>query len=189
MDQDLYDLIENDPLGYVYSILFWYNHIRFSNTVNNSLTNANYIHSWMVHDFTNTPDVEIDLNNLQDFYENTIQFVNKAVLLTNYDYSVNGGDIYGIAHTIPGDVAIVEVAFGIPTWVMTHEVGHLFGGRHDNDVNAICERAWVSGSLATPIKTGFTPVSRLEYYSDPATYGATDRWNAGIIQNYWCGSL
>ena len=138
--------------------------------------------------FANTSNYITDLFTFNTWANANIPTVHKAVLLTTHDYA----GIYGAARTIPGDVAVVEVYVGTPGWLSAHEVGHLYGGKHQNDTQTppACARAFrngvVNGSTATPIVSGMTPYLRDAFYSDPATFGSITQWNAGVIQNNWC---
>ena len=64
-----------------------------------------------------------------------------VVLLTNATYLINGGQILGTVSQIdaenPNAYAIVEAPFAVEpsSNTFSHEVGHLFGGRHQNDAN------------------------------------------------------
>ena len=159
-------------------------------TITNSLNNPILQTAYTDLAFTNTSFYPDDLNTFNSWVNANLPNVNKAVLLTTHDYA----DIYGAARSIPGDVALVEVFVGTPGWLSAHEVGHLYGGNHDNVIpeppSPFCARAFkdgvVNGSTATPIVSGMNPYLRQGFYSHPGTYGSTTRWNAGVIQNNWC---
>lgn len=158
-------------------------------TMENSLQAPIYVSNASVLNFNNTSSMASDVNSFNIWKNSNLPTVDKAVLLTSHDYSLPNGDaIYGRANGIPGNVAIVEILPGHPEWLSAHEIGHLYGGRHNNDSTSSCARAYKSGSIGTPLVTGMIPFMRQNYYSDPATYGSIFNWNAGVIQNNWCGS-
>ena len=87
--------------------------------------------------------------------------------------------------------SIVKLSSALTDKTFTHEVGHLFGGRHDDDNSDLPARAiYLKGnSMGTVMTYAKTPIS---YFSNPDVtvskeiIGAKDRNNACIIRNYGC---
>lgn len=155
-------------------------------TIQNSLVNPIYVSSASDIVFPNTTSIATDVITFKSWINNNIPTVDKAVLLTSHNYVESFGDVYGVVNAISGKVAIVEVRPGHPDWLSAHEVGHLYGGRHQGDTESPCAKAYKNGSIGTPIVSEMDPYVRQNYYSAPGAYGSTLRWNAGIIQNQWC---
>jgi hypothetical protein len=74
-------------------------------------------------------------NNLQAQQLRTENAADLVVLITNAGYG--GGSIYGVAREIAStngnSYAIVEIDFASSIYTFAHEVGHLLGGRHQDD--------------------------------------------------------
>jgi len=130
-----------------------------------------------------------------------------VVLLTNQTYTTIRGQIFGGVNEfglgVNNAFAITEIPFLIsPRWTLAHELGHLFGARHNrfnnggNDDTNICAHALRfsgnSGVQRTILANLGMTGQRILHYSNPAVFfdgaatGTTDDNNAGRIAHTSC---
>jgi Secretion system C-terminal sorting domain/Metallo-peptidase family M12 len=112
-----------------------------------------------------------------------------VVLITNGQYG--GGTIFGsvgdnaIATTNNNSYAIVDVDYASSIFTFAHEVGHLFGGRHQDDIRAATNQLavyahgykfsyktgwWIFGStknVRTIMHRNIDGYDRIPYFSNP----------------------
>lgn len=136
-----------------------------------------------------------------------------AVLQTQRTY----GGIYGIADGVPvsvngynhnlGESALVNYYEGIgyPWYAYAHELGHCFGGEHDDVAPILCNRGYQFRlNYNGPDRTIMATLSDTEaaagkgsilYFSNPAqtydgyTIGTTSRYIQRVVQNVLCDNI
>ena len=155
--------------------------------------------------FTDVNNLSINAQNLREQHEADL-----VVMLTDTRY----GSIFGVVNCIGPDFdcgySITVAQFMLnPRYTFAHEVGHLFGARHNrpsnggNDPTDICSHAWrfTDGNnnvqrtilAASPAINPSDPGGRILNYSNPdvlyvnAPTGTPDDDNAKTIRNAGCG--
>jgi len=170
--------------------------------------------------YTSPPNIIDDTQHLvDDLNAQSLRNQHKAdivVLLTNQGYfDADGGQTFGIVSQIKADNAhaylIAEIPFLIaPRWTLAHEVGHIFGARHNrtnnggNDDEDICAHArrfddgdniarrTILARMGNVPNDPFFGDGRILYYSNPdvdfngAETGTTNNDNAKAIRNTGC---
>lgn len=170
--------------------------------------------------YSNPHNIVTDLNNLvADPTAQTLRNQFRAdivVMLTNQGYfNDDGFQIFGRAQQINAENAnaysIVEIPFMIaPRWTFPHEVGHLFGARHNrpdnggNDDTDVCSHGWrfddgdeierrtILAALGDADPNPFAGDKRILHYSNPDVQfnggdtGTEDDNNARAIRNTGC---
>lgn len=128
--------------------------------------------------YENQLDVEGDVEalsinpnaqNQRDLYQ-----AHLVVLLTDGNYLVywygQWYDVYGIVDDIgpdePDAYCIVEADQATPKYVFSHETGHLFGGRHQNDLTGTYEHGYFFQTGIWPFKKDRTTIM----YANPGNY-------------------
>lgn len=116
-----------------------------------------------------------------------------AVLLHDplFPYS-DRGTAYAIYATANEAFCVVDYRFAdaANSWTLAHEVGHLFGGRHEDDLPGDCPETYSHGHLVESTPTKLTMmairsgVDRIQYWSDPnATFQGAALGIAGESEN------
>jgi hypothetical protein len=161
---------------------------QINNALSNSAISSNLIVTLagVEHlEFNESPNIHDDIDalsnnftalNLRNTYEADL-----VVLLTdgNYDYDNGVNYIYGIVDNIgPSNsdaYAIVEADCTTSSkYTFAHEVGHLFGGLHENDLSGTYEHGyffytgiWPFGSYTNTIMLSNGDKPRILHYSNP----------------------
>jgi hypothetical protein len=157
---------------------------RTGNAVRLAFTETSNPEDDLVRLALNTPEAR----DLRNYHEADL-----VVLLT---HGVNYGDYLGASFVGPNEnyaYAIVQVDHATSKYVFAHEVGHLFGGRHDDDQLGTYNRArvfstWYLKYYHTIVARGDAPGTRILYFSNPDVYydglktGTSTRNNARKIR-------
>jgi hypothetical protein len=192
VDLDLFNMLYPQVPSGVYNGYLYMQKVYQSAAFSVSGINNTVNHGSTVYDFTNTPGGELsamaDLASLNSIFTNVPgSQADKGSLFTVHDYNF----IRGIADGVPGEWAIVEVS--AVSNVYAHEVGHLFGGHHENNTfSPGCNRAHIFSGNKTVMHSNSVTTSW--QFSSPTIFvngvatGTIERNNAGRIQNHFCPS-
>ncbi len=109
------------------------------------------------------------VNNLRASYSADI-----VILLTDGNYTINGSPIYGVAFieaSVDYAFCIAEIQAATMDHTAAHEIGHVMGGRHENDNSSYYARAHiVSAYHATIMATGSVANTHtiIPHFSNPS---------------------
>lgn len=181
---------------------------------NNNITGINI--TWEGHNIdypnlysgnisTDRATFEQQSNQLKPIYNH-----HRAILSTHHTY----GTTYGVAE-VPvsssgynsnlDDAALtVHWEVGYPWYAYAHELGHLMGGRHDDDPDPICSKGYKFSNNNVPDRTIMHTLDTAEaqlgrgsilYFSNPSqTYngsvlGTSSKNNKIVVHNVLCDNL
>lgn len=158
---------------------------QLEGALNNSAVNPAQLNVNLVDvlqfNFTETSDIFSDIEELStNINAQNLRQTNEAdlvVLLTDGDYGPILGVVPGIGPSFADAYAIVEVDKATSHKTYAHEIGHLFGGRHDVDPIGTIEhgytfKRWFLGKrrgtiLAVLGSISGKPDRRILHYSNP----------------------
>jgi len=158
---------------------------QLSSALNNSAVSSADLNARLVDvlplNFIETGDIRDDIELLSiNPAAQTLRQANEAdlvVLLTDGPYGSVYGIVADIGPSFNGAYSIVEVDRATSYKTYAHEVGHLFGGRHQNDPNGTIQhgynfKRWFPGKrrgtiLATLGSIKGKPDRRILHYSNP----------------------
>jgi hypothetical protein len=140
----------------------------------------------LLSDFTESGDINADLlilrtNTTAISLRNGLS-ADCVMLLTDGDYSMSGGTVYGLAPSCgPGDLlsfAIVEADAAASRMTFVHELAHLFGCKHSfGNLNGGCEPdferphefdlSFFKRNFNTIMESGVKKKKRIPHFSNP----------------------
>jgi hypothetical protein len=165
-------------------------------TLSNSSVNAELyvVHSVQVS-YTESGNTGTDVNRLQgtnDGYMDNIHSLRDlygadvVVLLISYANNAVG-QAYNIGVNASGAYCVVEDNAAVGNYTFAHEIGHLIGGRHNNDPSGTYEHGYVYSPAywRTVMAVPQTGVNRIPYWSSPnQTYGGVAMGTTSTNDNF-----
>jgi hypothetical protein len=175
---------ENDnPIGAAWVSITQFNQIITNNKLPN-YTKLQLVAVEKLQGFIENSNAGIltDVNRLRDFPEakrlKDLHDADLVVLIAKAsNYYPYYGYVFEVGPTVKENAyAIVDVNTAT-NYVMAHEIGHLFGARHEGDNTSATRKAYETSSFITLMYADYSsPKSRIPYFSDPNSYYGTNFW-------------
>lgn len=165
-------------------------------TLSNSSVNAELyvVHSVQVS-YTESGNTGTDVNRLQGTNDGFMDNIHSlrdlygadvVVLLISYANNALG-QAAGIQVDVSGAFCVVEDNAAVSNYTFAHEIGHLIGGRHNNDPAGTYEHGYVYAPAywRTVMAVPQTGVNRIPYWSKPnQTYGGVAMGTTSTNDNF-----